>query len=535
MFMPKKCLVIIPLVLLIQCSLFGQNPFSVFVGAQKVTTNSYFEVSFTLEGEGVNFTPPSFQPLKILSGPTRTMSTKILDGKITRTQTYSFSIQTTQPGKFTIGRASIELEGKTLYTDPVTVEVIKGRSRQSISEDQQVFVVAIPSSEEIYVGQQLILDYKLFTTESVESYNIIQESDYPGFFAADVRRYDPRTVRQVMNGVTYATKILKRVALFPQQAGPLIINPLEIQLGVVLDGPNKNRGYFSGRKLKRLNVFTDTLSIQVNLLPESPPKTFTGAVGYFEVSTSINRDTLTTDDAISIKMVIRGNGDIKRVQPPSIPFPAEFELYNPKLIEESTFEEDGFIIAQKEFEYLAVPKATGSISIQPKFTFFDIATNRYTTIGSNIFNLHIRPGTNKQLPVINTESPENIAIDLDIRDLKPITTVYQSKNDFMGSSLYWILIGLPFILFFGVWGYRQLMNQRNSIDPEIAKRKKAKKVAESRLKLAQKYMREKESRSFYDEISKAMLGYVSDKLKISKSSLTKQNVKDQLQLLKVAE
>ncbi len=514
--------------------LFGQGTFSVFVGAKKVTTNSYFDVTFTLEGgDGRNFKAPAFNDFKVLSGPSRSMSTTILNGRISRKLSFSYTLQSDRPGKFIIGRASINSEGEVLYTNPVSIEVVKGRSQKSVSEDQQVFVVAVPNTDEVFVGQQLVVDYKLFTTVNVESYNIVKESEYVGFFPTEIRRYDVRTIRQVSNGVTYATKTLKRVALFPQQAGVLTIDPLQVQLGVAMSDPNRPGGFFSRRQIKRYNLRTDTLRINVNLLPESPPRSFSGAVGDFEVASSINRNTLTTDDAISIKMTIRGNGDIKRVQPPKLDFPVDFEVYDPKVINETTSEVNGFLVSEKQIEYLAVPKATGAISIKPAFTYFSLDSNKYVTIGKNVFSLNIRPGSNNKLPEINTLEAEDENIPKELRPLRAVTRLRQPGPVFLGGQLFWVLVVIPFLYLVVVWGYRKWTMQRAGLAPEVIKRRKAKKVAQTRLKLAQQLMKDQKSRSFYDEISKAMLGYVSDKLKIPNSAMTKQNVQDQLQRLNV--
>ena len=534
--MTRKKLLIIFIGVCYSLTAFSQATFEAFLGAKQVTTNSYFEVSFTLEnGDGSNFQPPSFRQFQILSGPSRSMSTTIINRKISKKITYSYTLQSNKVGKFTIGSATILVDGKQLKTKPVTVQVVKGRSASEIAKDQQVFVVAVPSQDEVVVGEQLILDYKLFTTVGIESYNVILESDYQGFFASEIRRHDARTVRQAINGVTYATKILKRVALFPQKTGELVVDPLQIQIGISTEDPRSPSSFFSTRPLKRMNVQTEALKIKVNPLVGDPPRTFTGAVGKFLVSTAINRPTLTTDDAVSIKMIIKGNGDIKRVQPPEINFPDQFEVYDARVINESSQERRGMIEGEKTIEYLAVPKKAGTFQIQPEFTYYDTDSSKYVTMGRNIFSLTVRQGVNSSGPEIPTTEAENPDAPRDIRYISDQLRVFEKEKHFLGSSLFWILSIFPFLILGGVLLYRQVQVQRSNIDPIALRRKQARKQALKRLKEAEQYLKKQDSRAFYDEISKAMLGYVSDKLRIPTSELTKQSIRQQLEVLKVSE
>src|SRR5690606_38270682 len=185
-------------------------------------------------------------------------------------------------------------------------------------------------------------------------YNISEEPDYKGFYAQELRRFDSRTQHEVINGKQVTTKVLRRLALFPQQTGTLTIPPARIQLAVIED--NSRTGFFFSRNIKPIFVETDPVDIEVKELPSPAPPDFTGAVGHFEFQSSVNRRQATTDDAISITMIISGDGDLKRVQPPSLLLSDSFEVYPPKIIEESITENNGRLIGKKMIEYIVLPK-----------------------------------------------------------------------------------------------------------------------------------------------------------------------------------
>lgn len=505
--------------------------FVAYADAKQVTLNSYFDLNFTVKnGNGSNFKPPRFSNFKVVGGPSKSSQTSIVNGSYSSEYSYIYSLQPIKLGKFKIGSATINVNGKTYRTMPVQIEVVKTKEG-GIDDSKKYYIKAEPSTTEAWVGQQIMLDYKLYTTINIDSYNVIEESDYPGFYTQEVRRHDPRLIREVIDGVQYATKVLKRVALFPQQAGALTVEPLNIQLGVVTDNSRNRGSSIFGRKTERVPVLTDKLTINVRPLPANPPLFFTGAVGNFKVNTSINRKTFTTDDAISIKMTITGNGDIKRVQAPDLSLSDDFELYDPKVLDENTYELNGVLTGKKIFEYLIVPKKTGQYQIRPEFTYFSPDSNRYITYNENIFQFAVRQGSQSgNAPIIEKEreKPQE-----DIRYIDLATNVQVHKNTFFGSMTFWILSLFPFLIFSGALVFKLLQNRQNALDPALLKRRRAQKVAKKRLATAENYLKTNNSKAFYDEISKGMLGYVCDKLQIPLSELTKDNVREKLTALKV--
>lgn len=510
----------------------GNITFEAFVDAKQVVLNSYFEVSFTLKNaDGGSFNPPDFKYFQVMSGPNRSSSTTIINGQVSREIGLNYTLKPTQVGVFTIKPASIKVGGKVLRTKPLRIEVVKGKSGGDDGAEQ-IIVKAIPNVEEARVGQQIILDYKLYTTIDIDSYNVIEEADYSGFFAKDIKRYNFRVVKEVINGVQYTTKIIKRVALYPQQAGLLTVEPMFLQMGIVKDG-NRNRISSFFRQVERVPIQTDAIEIQVNPLPSNPPASFTGAVGQYKVNTTLNRTTVTTDDVISLRMAISGNGDIKRVQAPEMAFPDDFEVYDPKILDESSYESGDDIVGKKVIEYLLVPKNPGNFNIQPEFSYYDPDSSKYVTFKEDIYRLTVRQGSARPKAPILTE--EDVEAKEDIRFIK-LESKLKSKGDtFFASGGFWVLAILPFLFLGGAVLARQRQSKINSLDPGILKARKARKVAQKRLATAESFLKANDSRAFYDEISKAMLGYVCDKLQIPLSELTKDNVREKLESLQVAQ
>lgn len=509
--------------------------FEVYTDARQALLNSYFEVGFTLRnGEGRDFKPPAFRDFKVVSGPSRSVSTTIINGAVSKEMSYSYTLQPKRVGNFTIGSASIRVDNQELRTRPVSIEVIEGDPGAVAGAEGELFVRAEPSVREAWIGQQIVLSYRLYTTVNIDNYNVLEESDYAGFYAEDIRRINGRVVREIINGKQYATKLLRQVALYPQQTGTLTIDPMEIQMGVVADGSDRRRGFFFNRQIKRVPVQTEPVTIEVRSLPAGAPPSFTGAVGKYKMTSAINRRQLTTDDVLQLTLNISGDGDIKRVQSPKIDFPEPFDVYDPKVTDERRYENGERIIGRKTIEYLVLPTVPGQYEVQPAFTYFDPDSARYITLNAEVYSVEVEPGSARPRsarPLDETAADE----PREIKYIKMDDRVYRTDRGFFGSNAFWGLTLLPFLLLGVAVGYKNYLVRKAGIDPLLLRTKRARKVALKRLRTAEYHLKAKDSRAFYDEISKAMLGYVCDKLQIPRSELTKDNVRAKLQTLRVSE
>lgn len=511
-------------------TLSAQTTFEATTDARRVLENSYFEVTFTLSNaQGGQFSPPSFEDFLVVSGPSQAVSTSMINGQVSRTQAYSYTLKPRRTGTFTIGSASIKVSRTTLQTKPLTIEVVKGRKGEP-GAAEQVFIRAEPYTETAYVGQQILLDYKLYTTLDVESFNILEESGYQGFFAQDVRRFNGRVMREVINGVQYTTKVLKRIALFPQQTGQLSIEPMNVQLGVVKEGAKRSRSFFFTPEVRPYPAATETVNIEVLPLPAGAPESFTGAVGDYQIRPDLSSKTATTDDALTLILTVRGSGDIKRVEAPALDLPEGFEVYEPKAVEETNLELNASIEGKKVFEYLLLPKVPGDYEFTPKFTYFSPDSAKYVTLADQSFSIYVKQGTGQ--PGRATASL-NETEDIGPLMLSPGLT--QTRAPFLGSALFWGLMAAPLLLFGGLLGWRRHRAKQDDIDPNERRMQAARGVAQERLSQAKSHLKAGDSRAFYDEVSKAILGYVGDKLQIPRSSMSKSSLRQRLQELDLDE
>ncbi|MEO1263620.1 MAG: BatD family protein [Bacteroidota bacterium] len=512
---------------------FAQVSFEAYTDAKEVLVNSYFEVTFTIKNaNGVDFVPPSFSQFNILSGPNSSTSMQIINGQVSREMGYSYTLQPKKEGKLTIGSASIKANGKTLKTKTITIIVVKGNAANAKNDDQQgeAYVLIEPSKTQVYPGEQLLLDFKLYTTVSLDGYDITEEPDYKGFYVQELRRFNSRTQREVINGRQVTTKVLRRLALFPQQTGELTIPAARIQLALVED--NSRSGFFFRRNIKPIFIDTEPITISVKELPNGAPENFSGAVGQYQFQASVNRRQATTDDAISITMMIIGDGDLKRVQPPTLLLADSFEIYPPKVIEENINENQGRLVGRKVIEYLILPQFPGDYTIEPAISYFNTETESYEKMSAGPYQLFVKKGTDRHITQNRPVKKETAAND--IRYIKRDTYLKKKGQYFIVSPIYLGAALLPFLAFIGLFIFRKSKRFSVELDSATLKTKQANKVALQRLSVANDFLQKKASRNFYDEISKASLGYVCDKLGIPLSELSKENVREKLVSLHVS-
>ena len=515
--------------------LTAQVVFEATTDSKQVPLGEVFEVKFTLKNaQGNGFSPPVFSDFAVVGGPNRMNSMTMVNGNATSSESYSYVLQAKREGKFSIGSASVMVKGQTLSTTPLSMEVVKGK-KETLNEGsgnnkESVFIRAEVSSHEARVGQQIVLDYKLYTKADLNGMNLLHEPNYEGFFHLEINDYPHNENRVTINGKQYLTRILRRVALFVQKEGEFVIEPMTVQVGIVKgknDDPFSDP-FFSSIRSENLTIQSNSVNIYVKPLPNNAPLSFSGGIGDFKAEAGISKIDATTDDAISLKMKVTGNGDAKRWQAPKMTSIDGLEIYEPKVLREESIESQGEWVTIKEIEYLIIPKKTGNFTIKPEFTYFDTEGGSYKTLTPNTFEIKIAQGKN----AIATIQSDKVT---DIKGIKTATVFTNQMTSFYGTSIFWGLTILPFIFLGGVLGYRQFLIQKSKVDVNVLKSQNAQKVAERRLAVADEFMKKGNSRLFYDEVSKAMFTYVSDKLSIPMSEFSKSNVSEKLSSLKVNE
>ncbi len=517
-------------------SVFAQQ-FTAFASDKEVTVNQPFEVTYTLKNiSGRNFTPPNFGTAKIAAGPSQSSSTTIVNGRQSSELSLNYTLIATQVGTLNIGAASIKAGNKTLRSNTIRLEVKEEKKIDLTGKGElpDVFVRLEVDTEKAYTGQQVLLDYRLYTSVDIQNINVVSESEYEGFFFETLRRFNKSQTRQKINGKEYVTQLIRRIALFPQQSGVYEIEPSQVTAQIVTG--KRRSGFFTFSDTKPVYLTTESVTINVESLPASAaPPTFTGAVGDdFEVAVNISRSSLSTDDAITLQMTIRGNGDIKRVQPPALDFGDNFEVYEPKVLQEENYENRGELYGRKIVEYLILPKKSGRYQLQADFTYFHPDSLNYQTAFAKTPSITIQQGTNTGKKNINISPTEAIA-DNALRPNKTTASFSQKGSPFFGSTFFWLLTILPIFGFVGALFFKKKEAEKSNVSVGEIKMREAVRVAKEKLSAGDKYMKEGNSRAFYDEVQRAFLGYVSDKLQIPPAEMSKSNVQQKLQDLKVSE
>jgi len=422
------------LIFLFSGSLMGQTSFIAVAESESIRPGNLVEVSFILKnGEGEDFTSPDFsKDFFVLSGPNRGISTVIQNGQMQREMSFSYTLQPKRNGKLTIAPAKIKVGGKGMKSNALVILVTNEGKQEN--NDQDFFIRAEIAQKNIYLGQQIRLDYKIYTRKEIQNYSILQESDYGGFYAADIQRMDNLVQTTNIKGKTYYTKILRSVALFPQQTGKQSISPLILQVGLLEEDPQRPSSLFFNGDINYVNLESNILNVTVKDLPKPMPANFNGGVGNFSVSASIDKTIASTNETIYLTISILGDGDAKRIKSPDLNLPPSFQLYDTKSEEEERGENEGKKFSQKSFTYIIQPQKEGEFSFQPTFTYFYPLSDKYETKLLDPILLKISAGQ----AVVNVKKEEN-------GNFIPLT-----KNDFQTTSslnnILWILgFTLPFL------------------------------------------------------------------------------------------
>ncbi len=506
-----------------------------------VSAAEQFEVSFTVSGPDVNgakiFRAPDFAQFVVLSGPNQSTSMQIINGQMSGSLTYSYYLYARQAGKFTIGAASIEYKGSVLRTQPLQIEVVQGKPKAQQKESGEaqgvgdnLFIRAIANKQRVRQGEQVTITYKLYFRIQVGGYDLAKAPVYQGFWSEEIEQpKQPTVTTEMYEGKQYSVATLRRTALFPTQTGKLVVSPLEVRCAVRLQSRRRsndpfdsffNDPFFSRLQTVEQDFRSNPLTINVDPLPSGPPAEFNGAVGRYSFSASVDKKEVKTGDPITLGLSVSGSGNVKLLTLPRPLLPADFEAYEPKISEEIS-REDGVIRGKKTAEYLVIPRNAGQRVIEPiSFSYFDLEKNSYGTIRSPKFEISITPGKDVGSSVTIAGKSDIRLLGEDIRFLKLSLGQLQrvGESPFAVASLVVALV-FPPILFLGVFVYRKRQEKLSGNLGQL-RFEKAGKEASKRLKHAKKLFSRGDTESYHAEISRALMGYLEDKLHISRASLT---------------
>ncbi|RMG82653.1 MAG: protein BatD [Bacteroidetes bacterium] len=527
--------------------------FKATVNKDVVAVGDHFKITFKLNDKGSNFQAPNFSSnFRILSGPNHSSSMQIINGNFSVSESYSFILMPLKEGTFTIPPAKITVNGEVIESNPITIEVVKGSApppssaqnnqsqknqsnQSSISNTEDVFIKCYVSKSNPYVGEHLVVTFKIYNRLNIVDNNVTEMPSFNGFWSEEID-IQPTTQYEIVNGKRYQTAILKKMVLFPQRSGKITIDPLEMEL--VARVPERRRGnsffdqFFGTYVDKKLKVRSNPVTVNVKPLPSPVPANFSGAVGSFSIQMHINKNELTVNDAINLKFKIKGNGNLKLIEAPKIEFPSDFEVYDPKIIDKTAVTSGG-VSGSKTFDYLIIPRYPGDFVIKPiEFVYFDLSKKQFVTLTTDSLKIKVLPGNGGNTSV-STYIPENKKdirfLSKDIRFIKTDKTHLKRKDDFLITSpLFWTLYLLPVLLSMLFIPVYQKLEKYYS-NTALLRQKRAGKIASHHLKKAKKLLSENKTDEFKEELSKALFDYVNRKLQISQAELTIDFVKSKLE------
>lgn len=524
-----------------------------------VAVGDQFRLTYTINTQKVkDFRAPTIKGFDVLMGPSRSQqnSTQIINGTRTSTSsiTFTFILRGTEPGDYTIPGASIQANGEPTLSNSVKIKVLPadqsgstsaqtgGNSSAARSQaagskigNQDLFVTATASKTTVFEQEAILLTYKVYTLVDLRAI-YPKMPDWKGFHTQEVDLPQQKTFTlEHYNGKNYNTTIWSQHVLFPQHAGKIEIPAASFEATVAQRTATRDPfdAFFNGGsnyvEVKKTLV-TPKVEINVKQLPAGKPASYTGAVGTFTLSSSINKQELMTNDAVTIKLVIAGTGNMKLIGTPEVKFPQDFEIYDPKIEDKFNLTRDG-LSGNKVVEYLAIPRHAGNFTIPPiEFTFFDLKTASYKTLKSDAYTLQVTKGAGSSEQVVSdfTNKEELRVLGRDIRYIKTGESALTPKGYFFfGTVSYYLWYIIPALLFLAM----VLVNHKQAAENANVSKvrtKKANKVAIKRMKVAETLLKADKKDPFYDEVLKAMWGYIGDKLSMPVSQLSKENIEEKM-------
>jgi len=550
----KKGFYIVSFLLLHATLLFAADvKFTATASKSQVGVGEQFEVDFTITGSGDRFTAPDFSAFQLISGPSISPSTTVVNGATVVGTTFGYILSATKEGTFTITAAAIVVNGHTLLSNPLKIKV-QGQApppqqkpqQQAASPDdnpapntvdlsKSLFLKADVSKTKVYTGEQINVRYRLYTRVDLEASQLDKAPDLNGFWSQDVIKKNPNAVwsTETHNGMRYSVATIKQTIISPEHAGDLTIDPLIMTFVARVKLPPRKflvNPYGNYEEVKYQAKSAPVIIHAAALPTEGKPTDFSGAVGSFSLYTDIDKRELKANETINYTFEVKGTGNLNLVNAPKITPPVDFEKYDPKTTDRITVDSNG-IAGSRQFNYLLIPRHQGNYKLElAHFTYFDPAAKKYITLPVNTFDIKVNKGdVQVNVPVFNSADQQDIKmLGNDIRYIKTAAVkLHKGGGEFYSSSLYYMLLLLGPFSFVAAYFYRRWRISYNS-DVVLVKSRKAGRVAAKHLADAKKELSGGNKVAFFAAIARGLYGYLSDKLNIPFADLNKENITDRL-------
>ena len=542
---------------------FADEPVRFMASAPStVVLDKPFQLVFTVNATAKDLRVPDFSNFEVLAGPfeSHSQSIQYVNGKSSSTVSvsYTYTLQAQKTGTFTIPSASITVEGKKVTSNGLSIKVLpadatppasksqgnqSGGGQASISGDN-IFIKTEVSKTNVYEQEAILVTYKLYTLADVIQCNPKGSPDFNGFLKQDFdqQQGNKQMALENYNGRNYGTFVLYKTLLYPQHSGVIQIDKWPFEAVVRVQNRQAVRSIFddffdSYTNVSKL-ISAPAVKIVVNALPTTnKPASFSGTVGHFTLNSSITTTQVKANEAVTLKLNITGSGNMKLIKNPTIKFPDGFELYDPKVTNNFKTSAAG-VSGTKSIDYLFIPRHSGNFDIpSTEISYFDTQDKAYKTLRTPAYNLQVSKGDGNEAPVVSggtyVDKQDVKQLGKDIRFIQTGKfEISKEEEPVVGTVMSWLFYLIPLLISLVLFIFFRKQAKENA-DVLLVKNKKANKLAQKRLKVAQKLLREGNKDAFYEEVMKATWTYLSDKLSIPVASLTKDRVEDELNRYKV--
>ena len=532
---------------------------SIQVQAHKVVSiDEQFNVTFVIEGaKPTDFNWEPGADFELVWGPQqgRSTSVQIINGKRTESSqtTYSYILRPLKVGKFTLAKASAKVKGDEIYSSPHTIEVVSSgsssgqssqpsqnqssrpQSQQGNISDSDLFLRLSLNRSDVVVGEPITATIKLYQRVNISGFEGVSFPSFNGFWSQEIEA--PSNIefqRETYDGQIYNVAVLRKFLLIPQHQGRLNIDPAElvclVSVRVSSGGNSIFDGFFDEYRNVRKKVQTKPVTVNVSALPAGAPASFAGGVGEFSVSATVSKDSIKTHEAASLIVTVSGKGNVALLEAPKVSFPPDMEVYDTKVTSNIA---PGGMSGTRKYEYPFIPRSYGDFVIEPiKYAYYDVNQKKYVTLETQPIALTVLKGNDtgsSATVVVPGSSQKDVKnLDSDVRYINVKDPLLVAKGHFLvGSGLFWIIVTLLVAAATALWLLLRRMAARRA-DVAGMKNRKATKMALKRLQLAATFLKQNLYTAFYEELHKALLGFIADKLMIPASELSKDKISDAL-------
>ena len=542
------------------CVTFAQSvEFKASAPAQ-VIIGRPFQLSYSVNQRAKDLRAPEFTDFDYVAGPytSQSSSTSFVNGKRTSSfqMTYTYTLLASKEGSFTIPPATIKVDGEQYTSNGVRITVLPAdepaqtnanrqshtagttASQQNESQtisSENIFMRTLVSKTKVHEQEAILLTYKLYFAgvDVAQLTNNTRLPEFKGFLKQELEMSEIQTELEHYNGRNYQTAVLYRTLLFPQRSGDIVIDPAQFEALLRVQNRAQVRSifddFFNSYTTVTKALQSPGITINVSALPAGKPLGFCGGVGQFNISSSISSTELQANEAVTLTVTIQGAGNMKLLKTPAVDWPEGFEVYDPKVTNNFSVTTSG-VSGTKTIEYLAIPRAGGVYTIPAiQFAYYDTQADAYRSLATPEYTLNIARSTNEEsgAAVVNTyvqkENIQQLGSDIRYIYTGELKAASNRNSISFGTLLFWLFYAIPLsiaALMFIVFRKRI----KENADVTHMRYKKANKVAQRRLKVAEQLLQQNKKEAFFEEIERAAWTYLSDRLSIPTAQLNKENI-----------